>query len=216
MLFPAEYPSPERPTRSTRCWRGCVRTRTSNMPASRGRGCSSAKKSPSERLSPRADAGRDARSRTSLDFVRSARGFCRRWAFRFLGGRGFHSVGQCKCASGGRASTEPPPRNSSARERGWPIIEWNSRKPQIQVQVAGVVEQLRNETLEHEPFPEVFVDYRQLLVLLQQRGTTAAAESDSAGCALDCHPHPRSSPSLSCPRSVKSCALSIPTWASTR
>jgi putative ABC transport system permease protein len=60
------------------------------------------------------------------------------------------------------------------------VVNWNLDKEHLQVQVVGVVEQLRNESLEQEPFPEIFIDYRQLLALLQRWGEPAPQQSQTA------------------------------------
>jgi predicted permease len=49
-----------------------------------------------------------------------------------------------------------------------------------QVTVIGVAENLRNESLAHEPYPEIFVEYHQLLSLLAQWGTPAAQQTELA------------------------------------
>lgn len=60
------------------------------------------------------------------------------------------------------------------------FVEWDLEKERPQVQVVGVVEQLRNESLEHEPYPEIFMDYRQLLVLLQRLGEPIPQQNQTA------------------------------------
>ena len=129
---------------------------------------------------------------------------------------GFHGVGSCKCASGSRS--QPSRRRATLwyEERGWPVHGVGLSKHHLQVQVVGVVEQLRNESLEQEPFPEVFVDYRQLLVLLQRAGDPPPQLNQTALVFSHLPFAPAVSPRPRCLRSVKSCALSIPTPASTR
>ncbi|HUF07949.1 MAG TPA: ABC transporter permease [Rhodothermales bacterium] len=48
------------------------------------------------------------------------------------------------------------------------FVDWQFDKFLIQARVVGVVEELRNESLDQEPFPEVFVHYRQLLDVVQR------------------------------------------------
>jgi putative ABC transport system permease protein len=51
------------------------------------------------------------------------------------------------------------------------FVDWYpSKGPPLQVQVVGVVEDVRNTTPDREAFPEVFVDYRQLLTVQQRWG----------------------------------------------
>jgi len=51
------------------------------------------------------------------------------------------------------------------------FVDWYpSNGPPLQVQVVGVVEDVRNTTPDREAFPEVFVDYRQLLAVQQRWG----------------------------------------------
>ena len=47
-------------------------------------------------------------------------------------------------------------------------VDWHFDTFHIPVTVAGVVEELRNESLDQEPFPEVFVDYRLLWNTVQR------------------------------------------------
>jgi hypothetical protein len=48
------------------------------------------------------------------------------------------------------------------------LVDWHFDKFLLQVRVVGVVEELRNESLDQDPFPEVFVHYRQLLDVVQR------------------------------------------------
>ena len=53
------------------------------------------------------------------------------------------------------------------------FVDWYPTKGSAyQVQVVGVVEDVRNTTPDREAFPEVFVDYRQLLSIQQKWGDT--------------------------------------------
>jgi predicted permease len=47
-------------------------------------------------------------------------------------------------------------------------VDWHFDKFRVDVRVVGVVEELRNESLDQAPFPEIFVDYRQLLDIVQR------------------------------------------------
>ena len=60
------------------------------------------------------------------------------------------------------------------------ILTWDLDKVQIPVQVVGVAADLRNETLGHEPVPEVFIDYRHLWNVLQRLGETPPWQSQTA------------------------------------
>jgi len=111
--------------------------------------------------------------RTSLERprVRSvSQGFLPAMGIRFLAGRDFAASDN---------ATAPPVvvinRLASSLLFGQtdPIgqfLDWDLDKERPHVQVVGVVEQLRNESLEQEPFPEIFVDYRQLLAVLGRLG----------------------------------------------
>ena len=51
------------------------------------------------------------------------------------------------------------------------FVDWYpSSGPPLQVQVVGLVDDVRNTTPDREAFPEVFVDYRQLLAVQQRWG----------------------------------------------
>jgi putative ABC transport system permease protein len=61
------------------------------------------------------------------------------------------------------------------------VINWYSGKGQVvPVQVVGVVEDVRNESPDREPNPDVFIDYRQLLLVLQRWGETAQRQDEMA------------------------------------
>jgi putative ABC transport system permease protein len=48
------------------------------------------------------------------------------------------------------------------------VVDWHFDKFRVAVTVVGVVQELRNESLDQEPFPEIFVHYRQLLDIVQR------------------------------------------------
>ena len=48
------------------------------------------------------------------------------------------------------------------------VVDWQFDKFRIEVRVVGLVEDLRNESLDQEPFPEIFVHYRPLLDVTQR------------------------------------------------
>jgi putative ABC transport system permease protein len=50
------------------------------------------------------------------------------------------------------------------------FVDWHFKDRVIQLQVVGVVSDLRNTVAEREPFPEVFIDYRNVLKVSQQLG----------------------------------------------
>jgi ABC-type antimicrobial peptide transport system permease subunit len=50
----------------------------------------------------------------------------------------------------------------------------------VQVAVVGVVQDVRNESLASEPYPEVFVDYRHLLSLQQRLGNDLADQDQTS------------------------------------
>jgi len=51
------------------------------------------------------------------------------------------------------------------------VVDWHmDQKPAVQARIAGVVDDLRNTSPDREPYPEIFVDYRQLRSLQQRWG----------------------------------------------
>lgn len=97
-------------------------------------------------------------------------GFLTAMGIRLLGGREFSTADTV---------TAPPVivMNRSAAKQFFgdtspvgEVVEWNVAKERIPVQVVGVVEEIRNETLAHDPVPEIFVEYRQLLTLAERWG----------------------------------------------
>jgi hypothetical protein len=61
------------------------------------------------------------------------------------------------------------------------VVDWHlSPAPPIRVQVVGVVEDLRNTSADREPYPEVFVDYHQVLSLLARRGESTLNQDQTA------------------------------------
>jgi putative ABC transport system permease protein len=61
------------------------------------------------------------------------------------------------------------------------FLDWNAGKgPVTRMQIIGVVEDLRNDSPDLDPYPEVFVEYRQLLMLQQRWGDTVARQNEMA------------------------------------
>jgi predicted permease len=60
------------------------------------------------------------------------------------------------------------------------IVDWHFNKFRVEVRVVGVVEALRNESLDQDPFPEVFVDYRHLLDIVQRLQVPIIQQDSSA------------------------------------
>jgi predicted permease len=60
------------------------------------------------------------------------------------------------------------------------VLDWDLEKFRIQVRVIGVVDNLRNESLEQEPFPEIFIDYRALWSVLQRLGDSPPRQTQTA------------------------------------
>jgi hypothetical protein len=52
------------------------------------------------------------------------------------------------------------------------LVEWYWREQRVPLQVVGVVADLRNTKAELEPFPEVFINYRDVLKVQQRLGET--------------------------------------------
>ena len=97
-------------------------------------------------------------------------GFLPAMGIRFIGGRDFTASDRANAPVVVVLNRAAAAQLFGTKNAVGQYMEWALSKQHIQVQVVGVVEQLRNESLEQEPFPEVFVDYRQLLVLLQRAG----------------------------------------------
>ena len=60
------------------------------------------------------------------------------------------------------------------------LVDWVVKDRRVLVQVVGVVEDLRNATPDREPFPEVFIDYRTVLKLVQELGETPLWQHERA------------------------------------
>jgi putative ABC transport system permease protein len=61
------------------------------------------------------------------------------------------------------------------------VVEWHMDKSTpVQVRVLGVVEDIRNESPEREAFPEIFVEYRQLLALQERWGHPEQRQNELA------------------------------------
>ena len=129
---------------------------------------------------PRGRTLREMEADTTEPRLRSVSpGFLPAMGIRFLGGRDLDS-----------SNSEAQPtivinRSTAAlwfgkREPLGEIVDWNLDKFQIQVRVAGVVDDLRNETLEHEPFPEVFLDYRHLWKISERSGESLPWQNQTA------------------------------------
>ena len=59
------------------------------------------------------------------------------------------------------------------------FVDWHVGKaPAVQLQVVGVVEDVRNESPGHEPNPDIFIDYRQLLTLQQRWGDSPRRQDE--------------------------------------
>ena len=100
---------------------------------------------------------------------------------RVLGGREFEAAD---------AATAPPVlvinqtvarRYFGAANPVGQFVDWHVGKgPVSQMQVVGVVEDLRNESPHREAFPEIFIDYRQLLSLQRRWGDSAQRQDEMA------------------------------------
>jgi putative ABC transport system permease protein len=60
------------------------------------------------------------------------------------------------------------------------LVDWQFDQFLIQVKVVGVVEELRNEALDQDPFPEVFVHYRLLLDIVQRLKLSVPQQDQTA------------------------------------
>ncbi len=58
------------------------------------------------------------------------------------------------------------------------IVDWHVEKARMQMTVVGIVEDVRNEGLAAEVYPEVFVDYRQYLSLSDKWGESVAGQHE--------------------------------------
>jgi putative ABC transport system permease protein len=59
-------------------------------------------------------------------------------------------------------------------------VDWYAGKGTATLSIVGIVEDLRNESLASEPYPEAFIEYRQLLRLLEQWGEREGARTETA------------------------------------
>ena len=60
------------------------------------------------------------------------------------------------------------------------LVDWHVGDRIVPLQVVGVAEDLRNTTPDRKPFPEVFIDYRQVLKVQQQLGETPLWQNERA------------------------------------
>lgn len=60
------------------------------------------------------------------------------------------------------------------------VVDWHVGNSSTQVTVVGVVEDVRNESLAAELYPEIFVDYRQLLALYEKWGEPLPRRNERA------------------------------------
>ena len=106
-------------------------------------------------------------------------GFLPAMGIRFLGGRDLTDA-DLRSPSPGivinrRAAAVLFPGRNPVGE----VLNWEFNKFQVEVRVVGVVEELRNESLDQQPFPEVFVDYRQLRDIVQRVQAPPAQQDGS-------------------------------------
>jgi putative ABC transport system permease protein len=59
-------------------------------------------------------------------------------------------------------------------------LDWHVGNGTVETTVVGVVEDLRNESLEHDAYPEVFIEYRRLLTLQEQWGDSIGQQAETA------------------------------------
>jgi putative ABC transport system permease protein len=71
-------------------------------------------------------------------------------------------------------------RFSSAGSPVGQFVDWHMGKTPVQMQVVGVVEDLRNTSPDREPYPEIFVDYRQFLAFQQRWGEPVLWQNERA------------------------------------
>jgi len=80
------------------------------------------------------------------------------------------------------------------------VVDWHvGKQPAVQLRVVGVVEDLRNTSPAREPYPEVFIDYRQLLALQQRWGDSALWQNERAIGLLSFAIRTRSDPESAIP-----------------
>jgi putative ABC transport system permease protein len=60
------------------------------------------------------------------------------------------------------------------------VVDWHVGNAIVETRVVGVVEDLRNESLEHDAYPEIFVEYRQLLALQAQWNASPGQQIETA------------------------------------
>jgi putative ABC transport system permease protein len=59
-------------------------------------------------------------------------------------------------------------------------VNWHMPKGLTPLHIVGVVEDLRNTSPDREPYPEIFINYRQLLALQQQWGESTLRQNEYA------------------------------------
>lgn len=81
------------------------------------------------------------------------------------------------------------------------FVDWYPGQglPALQMQVVGVIEDVRNESPDREAHPEIFVDYRQLLALQQRWGRTAPQQDNTALGFLSFAVRTRGDPAFAAP-----------------
>ena len=79
------------------------------------------------------------------------------------------------------------------------FVDWHNEGPVVQMRVVGVVDDLRNTSAELEPYPEVFIDYRQLLKLQQRWGDSSERQSETSIGLLSFAVRTRGDPALAVP-----------------
>jgi predicted permease len=108
-------------------------------------------------------------------------GYLTAMGVRLLGGREFEAAD---------AATKPPVlviNRTVARQyfgEDNPVgqsVDWHvGRRPAHRMQVVGVVQDVRNQSPDLEAFPEIFIDYRQLLSLQQRWGDSTQRQDEMA------------------------------------
>jgi putative ABC transport system permease protein len=126
-------------------------------------------------------------------------GFLPAMGNRFIAGRDLRTSDH---ASGSPAIVINRPAASLLFGRENPvgeIVVWEFDTFRVDVRVVGLVEALRNESLEQDPFPEVFVDYRQLWDIVQRLKQPIPQQSQTALGLLSFAVRTRSDPGAMIP-----------------
>jgi putative ABC transport system permease protein len=80
------------------------------------------------------------------------------------------------------------------------VVDWHVARRVVPVQIVGVVEDVRNESPERAPNPDVFIEYRQLLAQQEQWGDSPHSQAETTIGFLSFAIRTRRDPAIVAPR----------------